>query len=365
MNAPISPRRPLARRLMLALFVLMMAPVAGWTVLGDFGAGSFVSSLSPAELATLAGIHEAVRWKLALTLAGSVVLFGLVVAYLRRTVLAPLERLAEQARQASAGTWSAPPEIDRPDETGDLARALDGSVRALAERAREAEELARDLGHELRTPLATIRGAGELLADSDLPDAERQRFAGHVVAESERLERLVEELLDLARLERQPPPLISRCGVEPILGPLGERYRHWLEQRGKRLEVSTDPPDLAVLASVEALERSLVVLLENAESFSPEGGKITISARRTEEAVAIAVSDQGPGLPPEEAERIFDRAFSKPSGVIGRAAGTGLGLAIARRLVESMGGSLSASNGPDGGARFVIRLPPPPVIVAP
>jgi len=359
-SGPATPRRPLSRRLMAALFVLMMAPVAGWYFLGDFAASPAWDSLAPEERAALAAVQAGVRFKLALTLGVSVAVLAGVVLFLRRTILDPLERLAEQARRAGSEPWSSPAEVALPDETGDLARALDKSLATLERRAREAAQAARDLGHELRTPLAAIRGAAELLADAGLEPGDRERFARHVLAESERLERLVDGLLVLARLEREPPPPPRAVPVAELLAALAERYRPWFEAQGKRLAIGSSASGLAVATDRDRLERALVALLENAERFSPAGEEVYLGVAQEGERLLLEVADRGPGVPPELRERVFDRFFSTDRGARDHGAGSGLGLAIAKGLVDSLGGAIWVEARAGGGARFRIALPPVP-----
>jgi signal transduction histidine kinase len=342
---------------MAALFILMMAPVVGWYFLGDFAASPAWESLSPEERAALAAVQAGVRFKLALTLGASLAVLAAVVLFVRRSMLDPLERLAERARRAGSEPWSSPPEAALPDETGDLARALDRALTTLELRAREAAQAARDLGHELRTPLAAIRGAAELLADPGLEPADRERFARHALAESERLERLVDGLLVLARLEREPPPSARALAAGEFLAALGDRYRPWFEARGKRLAVELGPPGLATETDPDRLERALLALLENAEKYSPQGGEVRLAASRDAGRLLVEIADRGPGVPPHLRERVFDRFFTTDRGDPGRSPGSGLGLAIAQGLVHSLGGAIWVEEHPGGGASFRVALP--------
>jgi signal transduction histidine kinase len=351
------PRRPLSRRIMVALFVLVLVPIAGWSLLGS--AWQAPGRLSdPRDAAVVAEALDDVRGKLALVLVASFAALGGVVLYLRRTVLEPLADLARRARAAEAGAWEPPGDRERPDEIGDLARALDGSVTALRQRAEGAVQLATNLSHELRTPLSAIRGAAELIDDDELPVEDRRRFVGHITHESERLERLVRGLLDMHRAERDGPGRDEgRCALGPVAAGVIERARPLLARKALQavVEVPQGLPQAA--ASAERTARIVLGLLENAIKFSPPGGTITLRAQEAPEGLAVTLADEGPGVPLPLREAVFDRYFTAAHEGGAGARGTGLGLAIVQSLVEGAGGRIAVDDAPGGGARFRFVLP--------
>jgi len=351
------PRRPLSRRIMVALFVLVLVPIAGWSLvrsaLEDPGALTSSEDREAVE-ETL----DDVRARLALVLVASFAALGGAVLYLRRTVLEPLVDLARRARAAEAGAWEPPADRDRPDEIGDLARALDVGVTALRRRAEGAAQLAANLSHELRTPLSAIRGAAELMDDDELSVEDRRRFAGHITHESERLERLVRGLLEMQRADRDGPSRDEgRCGIGAVATGVMERARPLLDRKQLRavVEVPEGLPELA--ASPERAARIVLGLLENAIKFSPAGASIRIAAEEDGEAIAVTLADEGPGVPPKLREAIFDRYFTAAGEGGAGARGTGLGLAIVQSLVEGAGGRIGVDDAPGGGARFRFVLP--------
>ncbi len=352
-----APRRPLSRRIMVALFVLMLVPIAGWSLVGS--AWPDPGQLAdPRDAAAVEAALDGVRGKLAWVLVASFAMLGGAVLYLRRTVLEPLVDLARRARAAEAGAWEPPADRERPDEIGDLARALDGSMTALRKRAEGAVLLATNLSHELRTPLSAIRGAAELIADEELSAADRQRFVGHITHESERLERLVRGLLDMHRVERDGPGRDEgRCALASVASGVLERARPLLARKELRavVEVSEALPPAA--ASPERAARIVLGLLENAIKFSPPGGTITVRAAAEPEGLALTLADEGPGVPPALREAVFDRYFTAPREGGAGARGTGLGLAIVHSLVEGAGGHIAVDDAPGGGARFRFVLP--------
>lgn len=214
------------------------------------------------------------------------------------------------------------------------------------------------VSHDLRTPLASILAAAGSLRQRDVPwtDDERDEFAHDIETEARRLNRLVENLLDLSRMEAgtlRPQKAWHDLGtlVEDVL----RRLTTVVSQHPVRVEVPDDLPP--VLLDAVEIDQVLSNLVENAAKHTPRGTEIAVRARAGDNgAVEIAVEDRGPGLPQAALERVFER-FYRGAGVEPRVTGTGLGLAVARALVEAHGGSIRAESRPDGGARFVFTLP--------
>jgi signal transduction histidine kinase len=343
---------------MLALFLLMGIPMGGWYFMAHLATPELLDSL-PAEgqQAVLEAQHQ-VRLRLAATLGLSIVVLGAVIAWLRRAILDPLESLAHRARQADHAPWSAPPQLELGDEVGDLARALDRSVRRLQRRADEAERFAANLSHELRTPLTAIRGAAEILSDCGLSDADRSKFTAHVLREAERLERLVNGLLEQARADLgNGDERRQAIALGPIAGEVIESFQPVAEATAHRLELTVQPTLPEVLADPDAVRRVLTALVENATRFCPAGSSIHIHAVASDDHVEVRVDDAGPGVPDELRERVFDRCFSTHPVGTRTGDGTGLGLAIARGLVEAWQGRLWVDQSADGGASFRFTVP--------
>jgi two-component system sensor histidine kinase KdpD len=222
--------------------------------------------------------------------------------------------------------------------------------------------LLNSISHELRTPIATISGAAGLLG-------EQVAGAGSVGAElvrtiqgaANRLNRLVANLLDMSRLDAGGLKLKRDwCDVGEVIGVAAQRVEDCLQQRPFTIDVPAGLP--LVKMDFVLMEQVLVNLLDNACNYSPPQAAIRIAAEVRRGRLAIAVEDSGQGIPSDDLEHIFDKFFRLPGTATG---GTGLGLSISRGLVEAHGGTLTAENMPQGGARFVIMLPadtaPPPV----
>jgi len=242
------------------------------------------------------------------------------------------------------------------DEIGELSRALERLTSRLDEHQRSAESFASDVSHELKNPLASIRTATEMLATVDEP-GQRDRFVTIIEKEVARMEDLLSGLRDVSLIdgrlatEEREKIDVARLADEIVEGfRLREGGRVALEVRG------TDEPIL-VEASKDRLIQVIENVLDNAVSFSPPGGRVAIEMSDGGDAVWIRVSDVGPGIPPNDFDRIFERFFSYRPEKDGERTHTGLGLAIVKAIVDGYGGSISARNQPAGGAMFEIRLP--------
>ncbi|MFN8532794.1 MAG: ATP-binding protein [Dehalococcoidia bacterium] len=227
---------------------------------------------------------------------------------------------------------------------------------------REAEDLQATffsvISHELKTPIAVIRGYADLVADSpDGQDPVQLRRQMRVIQdESERLSRMVENLLEATRiqsgaLELNPEPI----ALAALIGPLVRRLRR---VGGDRRIVVQAPPDLPpVLGDGQRIEEVLTNLIDNAIKYSPAGGRITISIVPTPAEIVIRVSDQGEGVPEHERGRIFERFSRLDSRVVRKAKGAGLGLFICKAIVEAHGGRIWVEGSAEGGATFAFSLP--------
>lgn len=227
------------------------------------------------------------------------------------------------------------------------------------EALRRADELKtallRTVSHDLRSPLTAIIAGGEALAAERIEDADRRALAVAVSGEAVRLSRLVEKLLDLSRLESgQARPRPDWCSLEEVVGAAVEE----LGERGSGVAVDLDPSLPFVRADAAQLERVIFNLVENAVRVS-RGGRAAISAVASDESVRLRVVDEGPGIPAEDLEAVFEPFYR--GSVDARHDGSGLGLAIARGLVEVNQGRVWAEPAPDGGAALVVELPIRPV----
>jgi signal transduction histidine kinase len=302
-------------------------------------------------------------------LTGALLLFSGLISSMRR----PLEELVDAAGRLAAGDRSTRVEVGGLSETATLGAAFNEMARELEieegrrnELDRLKDEFVLTASHELRSPLTSVQGFAELLMldkDSLTP---RQRETVEIILDNCRhLVRLLNDLLDLARsdagrLSIRPQP----TEVAPLIEDVVRTMRAQTEAAGQNLSEQVEPGLPPLLVEPDRIRQILVNLLTNAHEYTPEGASIGIAARAVGAEVEISVSDNGPGIPPDQLERIFERFTRGDAGLTQRVGGTGLGLAISKSLVELHGGSIGAESSVDRGSTFHVRLPVAPAAAA-
>jgi two-component system phosphate regulon sensor histidine kinase PhoR len=226
---------------------------------------------------------------------------------------------------------------------------------------RRADQIRRDfvanVSHELRTPLTAIKGYAEALLD-DPEDADaRDRFLEIIHRHASRMERLVKDLLRLARLDAgQEGVERAPCDLEALVGSVVADFDALVAEKRLQLQTSVDAATRTIEADPAKLHDVLRNLVENAVNYTPEDGRIDIGSRANGSRVLLTVADTGPGIPPDDLIRVFER-FYRVDRSRARPGGTGLGLAIVKHLVQVMDGEVWAENRPQGGALFTVTRP--------
>lgn len=268
---------------------------------------------------------------------------------------------------ALSGTATEPEELVMDDTTFSLtARPLvnGGAVVALFDLTpiRKLEAVRRDfvanVSHELRTPLTIIGGFAETLQDPEIPAARRAEFAKTIFSNTQRMQRIVDELLDLSRIETghwRPRPESIR--LADVAAEVFGRNAATAKSKSVTLDTSIDPEAQTILADRTALEQILINLVENALRHTGEGGRIMIQTVPESDGVTLSVSDTGSGIAPEHLPRIFERFYRADAGRSREAGGTGLGLAIVRHLVEAHGGMVRAESVVGAGTTIRVFFP--------
>jgi two-component system phosphate regulon sensor histidine kinase PhoR len=226
---------------------------------------------------------------------------------------------------------------------------------------RRADQIRRDfvanVSHELRTPLTAIRGYVEALVEDPADAESTRRFLDIIARQSRHMERLVRDLLRLARLDAKQEVLeIAPCDLQQLFHAVEHDLAATIEAKHQRVHTTIGPDAGTLEADPAKLHDIVRNLVENAVNYSPEGARVTMEAARDDTHVVITVSDSGPGIPPEDLGRVFER-FYRVDKSRSRPGGTGLGLSIVKHLVGLHDGEARAENLSDGGARFTIRLP--------
>jgi two-component system sensor histidine kinase ChvG len=301
------------------------------------------------------------------------VVFGVAFAvtillslYLAGTIARPIRRLANAADRVRYGKgrqFQIPDFTRRDDEIGDLSVALREMTEALWARLDAIEGFAADVAHEIKNPLTSLRSAVETVTRIEDP-AQQKKLMSIILDDVQRLDRLISDISDASRLDAE----LSRAESESVdlgelLHALVEVHQATGDDRGPRFELNVAGHPALMVSGLEGrLGQVFRNLISNAFSFSPADGTIRLAAKRDKGWVVASVTDEGPGLPADKLEAVFERFYSeRPKG---EKFGThsGLGLSISRQIVEAHGGSIAAENRTDAegrvvGARFTVRLP--------
>jgi signal transduction histidine kinase len=295
-------------------------------------------------------------WQLMLAGIAAAAIALLVARWLARGMTQPLRDMAKAARRMETGDYGQRVQTASRDEVGQLALAFNRMSGELESLERLRRDLVANVSHELKTPISALRARLENLLDG----VERADTATLQVmlSQTERLTRLVDQLLELSRLESGDVPMVRQSLA---LRPLVERVLSEIDVVRARRDVELAehvPDDLpAVYADPERVHQVLFNLLDNAVRFTPSGGRVTVTAHRGNGNVDVAVADTGPGIAPEHLPRLFERFYRVDSGRSRDEGGTGIGLAIARSVVEAHGGRIWAESQPGRGSTFTFELP--------
>lgn len=267
----------------------------------------------------------------------------------------PLRRLVAGAGQIARGNLAQRIEPSGPDETQQLAAAFNQMAAELQQAEQTRSAMTADIAHELRTPLAVLQGNLSAMLDG-LYTPSRQELAA-LYDEVLRLSRLVQDLGQLAELEGQQPHLnVAPTDVARLLEQAVTIFQVAADEKGVRL-TGDWPADLPLVAAdASRLGQVLNNLLSNALRHTPEGGKVMVSARPVDGAVALAVADNGEGIAAEDLPNVFERFWRAEQSRSRDHGGSGLGLSIARQLAEAMGGAIAVESTPAAGTRFTVTL---------
>ena len=294
-------------------------------------------------------------WPLLIAAGIALIISLLIAIFLARSIYRPLATVTKAAKQISMGDYSQRIKPDGPKEIRELADSFNRMTEDVKQTQLRLRYFVADVSHELRSPLTSIQGFAQALLDGTASDDATKFKAAQIIdEESRRLKHQVDELLELSRMQSNQAKFIK----EPV--NLGEVLEHSTEvfavqakQKLVTIELKTEP-NLIVAGDSDRLEQVFNNLLDNAIKNSPAGGNVRVISNKGEGNFAqIVVSDDGPGIPPDQLLFVFERFYQ----VTGARTGVGLGLAIAKEIVAVHKGTIEASSEPGEGAHFTVTLP--------
>jgi signal transduction histidine kinase len=277
-----------------------------------------------------------------------------MVQLMARGMTSPLRSMERAATAMASGDLTERVSASSADEVGRLAVAFNHMADELAAEDQHRRDLIANVSHELRTPISALRATLENVVDGVV--APEPPLLRTMLAQTERLQRLVTQLLDLSRLETGGTPIhLQRFPAVDLLDAVADEAA--LHSPDLAFDVRIDPVDLVIDGDPERLHQVVANLVENAARFAPDDTAVVLSARRTDAHVVLEVVDHGPGIPDESLVRVFERFYRTDEARSADAGGSGLGLAIARWIVELHGGTIRAEQVVPHGCRMVVTLP--------
>jgi two-component system sensor histidine kinase ChvG len=325
--------------------------------------GVLLLSSRPGEIDEILDRERWVTIAVALMALSATLMASLLLA---RTIAGPMGRLsavAEQVSQRLNSRARLPDFADRRDEVGQMAGAFARMTSALYRRIEASEKFAADVAHELKNPLAAARGTADVLTYAKT-DEERQELVTQIQGELKRLNRLITDVSNASRLDAElARQQMVPVDVKVVLSSVVDVFKDILgaDSRSLVLDVAGygDARGYVVNAHEGRLGQVVTNLIDNALSFSPAGGAVTVRLRRLNGEIELAIEDEGPGIPHDRLETIFERFYSdRPQSDQTSGKNSGLGLSISREIITASGGRIWAENcHTGGGARLVVRLP--------
>jgi signal transduction histidine kinase len=333
-----------------------------WLIVGRPAGGQrvLIVALPPQRLAVLAFFRENLLRPMAQAAGLAILLAALLSVLITRSVALPLQKMAGVAQGIAHGRYEQTAPVSGPDEVRVLGQALNSMAVQVQGNQQAQRDFLANVSHELRTPLTSIQGFAQAMLDGAVTTpAGVQRSASIIYTESDRLRRMVEGLLDLARQDPGLRPLErATLDLRAVLAAQVEKFGLRAQAAGVTLNADLPPTLPALVGDGDRLAQVFGNLLDNALKHTPAGGSVTLSAAAVPAGVEIVVADSGSGIPAADLPRIFERFYQVDKArVRAGSGGVGLGLAISREIVDAHGGILRAASEVGKGSRFTVTLP--------
>jgi signal transduction histidine kinase len=294
-------------------------------------------------------------------LIGLVLAIGLAVL-IAGSVARPLNRMGQAARRMAGGDYDQRVPVQGPREVRTLAASFNDMAGRVAVSQQAQRDFMANVSHDLRTPLTSIQGFSQAIVEGVTSDPESAQRAAQIIHdEAGRMNRMVESLLDLARIEAGQLNFKAHAvALSDLLQNVGDSLSVKARDKGLRLTLEISPGLPRIAGDGDRLAQVFVNLLDNAVKHTPAGGQITLRAKTDANGVTIAVQDTGVGIPPDDLPRVFERFYQvDKSRKSARRSGMGLGLAITKQIVEAHGGVIQVASAPGKGTMFTVWLPLP------
>lgn len=338
----------------------MLSVVVPWGEDDKLYGGIVLHSQVEGAVQMIGNIRETILW---VTLVG-ILLSITVVSYLSWSISRPLQKINRAAAEIGVGNYSQRIDINSDDEIDDLANTINKMAETLEKVDQERKKLDQirddflaNVSHELRTPLTAMQGFLEALQDGLIPEQGRQKYYDVMYRETLHMNRLVDDLLDLIKLENETIHLSKHpIEIEPILQKVAFKFNQQVAEKGIALNVQADENLSKAFADQDRLEQILANLVKNAVKFT-EHGHVSIRAEEVQDHIVLKVSDTGAGISEADQELIWERFFKSDRGRSKTNKGTGLGLAIVKKLVDLHGGTVTVESQLGKGTTFRVDIP--------
>ena len=299
------------------------------------------------------------------TIRTSLIIFSVLIVFvvgfmsigMSRIITQPISEFIEVAEAISKGDFSRRAKVKGMREVAQMGEALNymcDELNALDEKRRN---FVSDVSHELKTPMAGIKLLCDSLIEAENPDMGTVReFLGDMSEEIDRLTRLINKLLVLSRLDAKSGLSVSRVDVTALTGGVVRSLQKIADEKYILLSAYIEP-EIVIDTDYDKLYESVYNIAENAIKYTPNGGSVAVSVKRSDGKIIIMVEDTGPGIPDSEKTRVFERFYRLDDSRARDTGGTGLGLAITKEAIQILGGRIEVVDGAGGGSRFIISLP--------
>ena len=342
------------------------SPRLSWTLLAGYGIASLLTFVNVWVTARLMFVsqHDLIMATVLLLFAGGIAMS--LGYYLSTVITDSLGRLSRGAKQIASGQFGARVPIAGRDEVAELSRSFNEMASRLedaARRQRELDTMRRDLiawiGHDLRTPLASIRAMAEALADGVVREPEKvERYLATMEKDIRTLSALIDDLFEMAQVDAGGLELeLAPVSVEELITGTVARFAE--RAKSENVTLGGSNSDEVGIAQLDRQKMGRVMdnLVDNALRHTPRGGRVEIAALTKDDRLVLRVSDTGSGIPESDLPYIFDRFYRSEKSRSRATGGSGLGLAIAKGIVEAHGGRIEADSEPGQGSRFIVSLP--------